>query len=383
MRSRRRRSSGLVAAPPWPQTERLWRDRGGGPARESRRRGPGAGRRIVRGGIAADRTRIGRSRGDAAARSGPGADQERARGGSGAGQGRVGDRTHPQVELRDEASVWYGAVIRGDHAAVTIGSTANVQSRAVVETVPELESGFPAAVSVGDYSSVGAGATLRSCTIEHSVDVGAGSCVLEGALVQAGVILEPGTVVPPGALVPAGEKWGGRPERGSASNFRRNFDGVFWLRRGYGTDGRGAAAAATWIFRGVWVGSASDRPRRSDTRGRKRGYSAEASRGGRSFTGISSRLVPAQAATRPRSSPSCPPRRPAPSWSAPRRSASSPTLRATSTTRRRARPEYHTRELPDGARTTRVGYLNISLEYISFSTDRHPCIFESQLSGVT
>ena len=133
--------------------------------------------------------------------------------------------------------MWYGAVIRGDHAAVTIGSTANVQSRAVVETVPELESGFPAAVSVGDYSSVGAGATLRSCTIEHSVDVGAGSCVLEGALVQAGVILEPGTVVPPGALVPAGEKWGGRPERGSASNFRRNFDGVFWLRRGYGTDG--------------------------------------------------------------------------------------------------------------------------------------------------
>ena len=62
-----------------------------------------------------------------------------------------------RVELRDEASVWYGAVIRGDHADVSIGSVVNVQDRVVIETVSTLESGFPASVSIGDYTSIGAG----------------------------------------------------------------------------------------------------------------------------------------------------------------------------------------------------------------------------------
>ena len=65
-----------------------------------------------------------------------------------------------RVELRDEASIWNGAVVRGDHADVSIGSVANVQDRAVIETVSTLESGFPASVTVGDYTSVGAAAAM-------------------------------------------------------------------------------------------------------------------------------------------------------------------------------------------------------------------------------
>mmetsp|Transcript_13930 Transcript_13930/g.41492 ORF Transcript_13930/g.41492 Transcript_13930/m.41492 type:complete len:202 (-) Transcript_13930:42-647(-) len=116
-----------------------------------------------------------------------------------------------QVELRDEASVWYGAVIRGDLSAVSIGAGSNVQARAVVQTVESLDSGFPAAVKIGDGVSIGAGATLRSCVVEHNVSIGAGAAVLEGAVVQANSILEPGAVVPAGGLIPAGEKWAGNP----------------------------------------------------------------------------------------------------------------------------------------------------------------------------
>ena len=113
---------------------------------------------------------------------------------------------------RDESSVWFGAVVRGDHdVGVTLGATSNVQDRAVVATVPELESGFPAVVSIGDNVSVGAGATLRSCTIENNVLVGDGAVVLEGALVQANAVVLPGSVVPKGALIPSGQKWGGKP----------------------------------------------------------------------------------------------------------------------------------------------------------------------------
>ena len=86
---------------------------------------------------------------------------------------------------RDESSVWFGAVVRGDHdVGVTLGATSNVQDRAVVATVPELESGFPAVVSIGDNVSVGAGATLRSCTIENNVLVGDGAVVLELSLIH-------------------------------------------------------------------------------------------------------------------------------------------------------------------------------------------------------
>ena len=116
-----------------------------------------------------------------------------------------------RVELRDEASIWYGAVIRGDHADVSIGSVVNVQDRAVIETVASLDSGFPASVSVGDYTSVGAGSCLKSCVVEHTVDIGEGCVIDQGAVVQNTVVLEPGTVVPAGALITSGGRWAGNP----------------------------------------------------------------------------------------------------------------------------------------------------------------------------
>ena len=122
-----------------------------------------------------------------------------------------------RVELRDEASVWYGAVVRGDHADVSIGSVANVQDRAVIETVSTLESGFPASVTVGDYTSVGAGSCLKSCVVEHTVDIGEGCVIDQGAVVQNTVVLEPGSVVPAGALITSGGRWAGNPAQLIAS----------------------------------------------------------------------------------------------------------------------------------------------------------------------
>ena len=103
-----------------------------------------------------------------------------------------------RVELRDEASIWYGAVVRGDHADVSIGSVANVQDRVVIETVSTLESGFPASVTIGDYTSVGAGSCLKSCVVEHTVDIGEGCVIDQGAVVQNTVVLEPGRWCPLG-----------------------------------------------------------------------------------------------------------------------------------------------------------------------------------------
>ena len=111
----------------------------------------------------------------------------------------------------DESSVWYGAVVRGDRAAVEIGFKSNLQDRVVVNTVSKLESGLPPVCHIGHYVSVGAGSVLVSCRIEDFVEIGDKCIVMEGALVEKNVILEPGTVVPAYARIPSGQRWGGNP----------------------------------------------------------------------------------------------------------------------------------------------------------------------------
>lgn len=106
-----------------------------------------------------------------------------------------------QVQLGSASSVWYGAVLRGDAATITVGARTNVQDGCVVHADP----GFPA--SIGDGVVVGHGAVVHGCTVEDGCLVGMGSRVLNGArigagsLVAAGAVVLEGTQVPPGSLV--------------------------------------------------------------------------------------------------------------------------------------------------------------------------------------
>jgi len=113
----------------------------------------------------------------------------------------------------DESSVWYGAVVRGDRAAVEIGFKSNLQDRVVINTVSRLESGFPPVCHVGHYVSVGAGSVLISCRVEDIVEIGEKCTIMEGALIESNVVLEPGTLVPAYARIPSGQRWGGNPAR--------------------------------------------------------------------------------------------------------------------------------------------------------------------------
>ncbi len=106
-----------------------------------------------------------------------------------------------RVELAEDASVWFGAVLRGDGDRIAIGSGSNVQDGCVVHADP----GLP--VLVGRDVTVGHRAVLHGCTVEDDVLVGIGAIVLNGArigsgsLVAAGTVVLEGTVVPPGSLV--------------------------------------------------------------------------------------------------------------------------------------------------------------------------------------
>lgn len=106
-----------------------------------------------------------------------------------------------KVTLGRGASAFYGAVLRGDTAQISVGNNSNLQDNVVLHADP----GFP--TTVGDRVSVGHGAVVHGCTVEDDCLIGMGATVMNGAVIGAGslvaggaVVLE-GTVIPPRSLV--------------------------------------------------------------------------------------------------------------------------------------------------------------------------------------
>ncbi|KAG8070762.1 hypothetical protein GUJ93_ZPchr0006g44382 [Zizania palustris] len=118
-----------------------------------------------------------------------------------------------QVTVHDGASVWSGAVLRGDLNKITLGFCTNVQERCVLHASWLAPTGLPAETLVDRYVTVGAYCLLRSCTIEPECIIGQHSILMEGSLVETNSILEAGSVLPPGRRIPTGELWAGNPAR--------------------------------------------------------------------------------------------------------------------------------------------------------------------------
>ena len=104
------------------------------------------------------------------------------------------------VAIGREASVWFGAVIRGDADSISIGEESNIQDLSVLHADP----GFP--LRVGNRCTVGHRVTLHGCTIHDDAIIGMGATILNGVIVGEGsvvgacsVVLE-GTVIPPHSL---------------------------------------------------------------------------------------------------------------------------------------------------------------------------------------
>ncbi len=106
------------------------------------------------------------------------------------------------VDVGDDASIWYGVVVRGDIHWIRIGARSNLQDGVVVhverDRCPTL---------LEEDVSVGHGAILHGCTVRRGSLVGAGAVVLNdaeigaGSLVAAGAVLREGMRVPERSLV--------------------------------------------------------------------------------------------------------------------------------------------------------------------------------------
>ena len=100
------------------------------------------------------------------------------------------------VTLGERASVFYGAVLRGDMDAITIGDDTNLQDNVTMH----VDDGVPA--TVGARVSVGHAAVLHGCTVEDDCLIGMSATVLNGAVIGAGSLVAAGSVVLEGTVIP-------------------------------------------------------------------------------------------------------------------------------------------------------------------------------------
>lgn len=101
-----------------------------------------------------------------------------------------------RVVLEAGASVWWGAVLRGDNEPITVGEGSNVQDGCVLHTDP----GFP--LTIGADVTVGHMAMLHGCTIGEGSLVGIGAVILNGARIGRQCLIGAGALVPEGKEIP-------------------------------------------------------------------------------------------------------------------------------------------------------------------------------------
>lgn len=100
------------------------------------------------------------------------------------------------VELGQEVSVWFGAVIRGDNCKIRIGDFSNIQENAVLHTDPGIE------LNVGQYVTIGHQAMLHGCTIGDNSLIGINAVVLNNAVIGKNCIIGANALIPEGKIIP-------------------------------------------------------------------------------------------------------------------------------------------------------------------------------------
>lgn len=100
------------------------------------------------------------------------------------------------VTIGRDTSIWYGAVLRADRGAITVGDGSNIQDNAVVHMGDGLD------VTIGDGVSVGHGAILHGCRVGNGTLIGMGAIVMNGAVIGKDCIIGAGALIPQYKIIP-------------------------------------------------------------------------------------------------------------------------------------------------------------------------------------
>jgi carbonic anhydrase/acetyltransferase-like protein (isoleucine patch superfamily) len=110
-----------------------------------------------------------------------------------------------RVVLEADASVWFGAVLRGDNEEIRLGAGSNIQENAVLHT----DIGYP--LRIGADCTIGHKAMLHGCTIGDGSLIGMGATVLNGARIGKGCLIGAGALITEGKDIPDGSLVMGAP----------------------------------------------------------------------------------------------------------------------------------------------------------------------------
>ncbi len=110
-----------------------------------------------------------------------------------------------KVVVEADASIWFGAVLRGDNEEIRVGPGTNVQENAVLHT----DMGYP--LTIGANCTIGHKAMLHGCTIGEGTLIGMGATVLNGAKIGRGCLIGACALITEGKEIPDGSLVMGAP----------------------------------------------------------------------------------------------------------------------------------------------------------------------------
>ncbi len=121
----------------------------------------------------------------------------------------VGDVTIVgDVEIGEQSSLWFGAVVRGDVNSVRIGDRTNVQDLSIIHVTSRTHPTW-----VGDDVTLGHRVTLHGCAVRNRCLIGIGAVLMDGAVVEDDAMVGAGSLVPPGMVIPSGTLAMGSPAK--------------------------------------------------------------------------------------------------------------------------------------------------------------------------
>ncbi len=112
------------------------------------------------------------------------------------------------VEIGNDCSIWYSAVLRGDVHYIKLGNKVNVQDGVVIHCTYK-----KSPTNIGNNVSIAHNATVHGCTIKDNVLIGMNAVILDDAIIESNSIIAAGSVVTKGTHVESGSIYAGIPAK--------------------------------------------------------------------------------------------------------------------------------------------------------------------------
>lgn len=112
------------------------------------------------------------------------------------------------VQMGNDCSIWFSAVLRGDVHFIKMGNKVNIQDNATIHATYQ-----KSPTVIGNNVSIGHNAIVHGCTIHDNVLIGMGAIVMDDCIIESNCLIAAGAVVTKGTHIKEGELWAGIPAK--------------------------------------------------------------------------------------------------------------------------------------------------------------------------